>query len=90
LACVPSLPIAFSTVSRLYSTFSPPHRNKQTMTRWMNDQTIGRLYHTKNVLNDATRRLLLYVISWRIWVSFGGFFEDYIFAWWNIWVYVIL
>jgi len=24
------------------------------------------------------------IISWRILVSFRGFFEDYIFAWWNI------
>jgi len=26
------------------------------------------------------------IISWRILVSFGGVFEDYIFALWNIWV----
>ncbi len=25
------------------------------------------------------------LISWRILVSFRGFFENYIFAWWNIW-----
>jgi hypothetical protein len=30
------------------------------------------------------------IISWRILVSFRGFFEDYIFAWWNIWVSIIL
>ncbi len=30
------------------------------------------------------------LISWRILVSFRGFFEDYIFAWWNIWVSIIL
>ncbi len=24
------------------------------------------------------------IISWRILVSFRGFFEDYIFAWWNM------
>ncbi len=30
------------------------------------------------------------MISWRILVSFRGFFEDYIFAWWNIWVSIIL
>jgi hypothetical protein len=28
--------------------------------------------------------------SWRILVSSRGFFEDYIFAWWNIWVSTIL
>jgi hypothetical protein len=27
------------------------------------------------------------IISWRILVYFRGFFEDYIFAWWNIWVF---
>jgi len=30
------------------------------------------------------------IISWRILVSFRGIFEDYIFAWWNIWVFIIL
>jgi hypothetical protein len=30
------------------------------------------------------------IISWRISVSFRGFFEDHIFAWWNIWVSIIL
>jgi hypothetical protein len=30
------------------------------------------------------------IISWRILVSFRGFFEDYTFAWWNIWVSIIL
>jgi hypothetical protein len=30
------------------------------------------------------------MISWRILVSFRGCFEDYIFAWWNIWVSIIL
>jgi hypothetical protein len=29
-------------------------------------------------------------ISWRILASSRGFFEDYIFAWWNIWVSLIL
>jgi len=24
------------------------------------------------------------IVSWRILVSFRGFFEDYIFAWWTI------
>ncbi len=28
--------------------------------------------------------------SWRILVSFTGFFEDCIFAWWNIWISIIL
>jgi hypothetical protein len=26
------------------------------------------------------------IISWRFLVLFRGFFEDFIFAWWNIWV----
>jgi hypothetical protein len=30
------------------------------------------------------------IISWRILVSFRGFFEEYIFTWWNIWVSIIL
>jgi hypothetical protein len=31
------------------------------------------------------------MIFWRILVSFKGFFnEDYIFAWWNIWIFIIL
>ncbi len=30
------------------------------------------------------------IMFWRIFVSFKGFFEDYIFAWWNIWVSIIL
>jgi hypothetical protein len=30
------------------------------------------------------------ITSWRILVSFRVFFEDYIFAWWNIWVSIIL
>jgi len=34
--------------------------------------------------------LWISLISWRIMVSFGGFLEDYIFAWWNIWVSIIL
>ncbi len=29
-------------------------------------------------------------ISWRILVSFRGFYGDYIFAWWNVWVSIIL
>jgi hypothetical protein len=37
LACVPSLPIAFSAVPCLYSTLSSPRRSKQTMMRWMDD-----------------------------------------------------
>jgi hypothetical protein len=28
------------------------------------------------------------IISWRILVSFRRYFEDYIFAWWNIWVFI--
>jgi hypothetical protein len=34
--------------------------------------------------------LRLVIKSWRILVSFRGFFEDYILAWWNIWVFIIL
>jgi hypothetical protein len=30
------------------------------------------------------------MISWKILVSCRGFFEDYIFAWWNTWVSIIL
>ncbi len=30
------------------------------------------------------------IISWRILVSSRGFFEDYILAWWNTWVSIIL
>jgi hypothetical protein len=30
------------------------------------------------------------IIFWRISVSFRGFFEDYVCAWWNIWVSIIL
>jgi len=30
------------------------------------------------------------IISWRILISFRVFFGDYIFAWWNIWVFMIL
>ncbi len=30
------------------------------------------------------------IISWRVLASFRGFFEDYVFAWWNIWVSIIL
>jgi hypothetical protein len=30
------------------------------------------------------------IISWKILVSFRGFFEDYIFAWWNICVSLTL
>ncbi len=28
-------------------------------------------------------------ISWRILISFRGYFEDHAFAWWNIWVSII-
>jgi hypothetical protein len=41
LACVLSLPIAFFSASRLYSTFSLPCQNKQTMTKWMDDWMDG-------------------------------------------------
>jgi hypothetical protein len=41
LACVPSLPIAFSAMLCLYSTLFLPRRNKQTMMGWMDDQTNG-------------------------------------------------
>ncbi len=34
--------------------------------------------------------LRITLLSWRIGVSFRGFFEDYIFKWWNIWVSIIL
>jgi hypothetical protein len=30
------------------------------------------------------------IVSWRILVAFRGFFEEYIFAWRNIWVSIIL
>jgi len=43
LTCVPSLPIAFFIMSLMYSTLSSPPRNKQTMTKWMNDQMDGRM-----------------------------------------------
>jgi hypothetical protein len=29
-------------------------------------------------------------ISWRVLVTYRGFFEDYVSAWWNIWVSTIL
>jgi len=41
LACVPSLPIVFSTTLHLYSTLYSPHRSKQTMTKQMDDRTDG-------------------------------------------------
>jgi len=41
IACVPSLPIAFYVMSRLYSTLSLPRRSKQTMTKQMDDKTDG-------------------------------------------------
>jgi len=41
LACVLSLPIAFSVVLCLYSTLSSPRHNKQTMMGWMDDQMNG-------------------------------------------------
>jgi len=41
LACVPFLLIAFSAVLRLYSTFSPPHRSKQTIMGQMDDRMDG-------------------------------------------------
>jgi hypothetical protein len=43
LACVPSLPIAFFAAPHLYSTLSPPRRNKQTMMGRMDDRTDGRM-----------------------------------------------
>jgi len=43
LACVPSLPIAFSAALCLYSILSSPRQSKQTMTRWMDDRTDGRM-----------------------------------------------
>jgi hypothetical protein len=30
------------------------------------------------------------IISWRILISFRGCFDGYIFAWWNIWVSIML
>jgi len=41
IACVPSLPIAFSTAPHLYSTLSRPHRSKQTMTGRMDEWMTG-------------------------------------------------
>ncbi len=41
LACVPSLPIAFSATPHLNSTFSPPRWSKQTMMGRMDDGTDG-------------------------------------------------
>jgi hypothetical protein len=35
-------------------------------------------------------KLEISCISWRVLVSFRGVFENYIFAWWNIWVSRIL
>jgi hypothetical protein len=35
-------------------------------------------------------RYRVIIISWRIVVSLRGFLEDYIFAWWNVWVFIIL
>jgi hypothetical protein len=47
LACVPSLPIAFSAAPHLYSTLSLPRQSKQTMTRRMDDGMDGQM-------NDGT------------------------------------
>ncbi len=55
LACVPSLPIAFSIVSRLYSTLSPPRRSKQTMTRQMDDRTNGQMDQGLAIINNSTK-----------------------------------
>ncbi len=41
-----------------------------------------------NAYLGSERNEYTLVISWRILVSFRGFFEDYIFAWWNIWASV--
>jgi hypothetical protein len=43
LACVPSLPIAFSAAPHLDSTLSSPCRSKQTMMGQMDDQMDGRM-----------------------------------------------
>jgi len=43
IACVPSLPIAFFAMLRLYSTLSSPRRSKQTMTGHMDEWTDGQM-----------------------------------------------
>jgi hypothetical protein len=62
LACVPSLPIAFSIVSRLYFTLSSPCQSKQTMMGRMDDWTDGRMSDGTNGWNDASRHPLLYFL----------------------------
>jgi len=43
IACVPSLPIAFFAMLRLYSTLSLPRQSKQTMTGQMDDWMDGQM-----------------------------------------------
>jgi len=47
----------------LYSTLSPPCRSKQTMTRWMDDRTDGRMDDETDGWNDASWRPVLYNIT---------------------------
>jgi hypothetical protein len=55
---------------------------------WMGDEMNGWMEcFTKN---DHDILYYIVIVSWRILVSLRGFFEDYICAWWNIWVLIIL
>jgi len=51
---VPSLPIAFSAMPRLYSTLSSPRWSKQTMTEQMDDQMDGWMTRRMDVMLHAT------------------------------------
>jgi hypothetical protein len=48
------------------------------------------IYVSYIVVHIQHHKPLKVIISWRILVSFRGFLEDYIFAWWNIWISIIL
>ncbi len=49
----------------------------------------GFLKHDNFCLSWNLSLVYRVIISWRILVSLRGFVEDYIFAWWNIWVWII-
>ncbi len=76
--------IEYSSLRNFYRPLLGNNNNNRSIFIWgfLKDDILALLK-----LEISYNRVL---ISWRILVSFRGFFEDYILAWWNIWAFIIL
>jgi hypothetical protein len=51
-------------------------------------EDFGKMIFSLVLILEISYRVM--ISSWRIWFFSEGFVEDYVFAWWNIWISIIL